>query len=70
MLAIGLAAAAVVPRLMGGLSVLRRHDRLHLAMGFAGGAMIGVALFETMPGGIRAGPRWRLLGRAHESSSG
>jgi zinc transporter ZupT len=49
MLAIALAAAAVVPRLMGGLSVLRRHDRLHLAMGFAGGAMIGVALFETMP---------------------
>jgi ZIP family zinc transporter len=39
----------MVPRVMGGLSVLRRHDRLHLAMGFAGGAMIGVALFETMP---------------------
>ena len=49
MLAIALAAAAMVPRVMGGLSVLRSHDRLHLAMGFAGGAMIGVALFETMP---------------------
>jgi zinc transporter ZupT len=49
MLAIGLAAAAILPRVMGGLSVLRRNDRLHLAMGFAGGAMIGVALFETMP---------------------
>jgi zinc transporter ZupT len=49
MLALALAAAAVVPRLMGGLSVLRRNDRLHLAMGFAGGAMIGVALFETGP---------------------
>jgi zinc transporter ZupT len=49
MLAIALAAAAAVPRLMGGFSVLRRHDRLHLAMGFAGGAMIGVALFETAP---------------------
>jgi zinc transporter ZupT len=49
MLAIALAAAAVLPRVMGGLSVLRRNDRLHLAMGFAGGAMIGVALFETMP---------------------
>lgn len=49
MLAIALAAAAVLPRLMGGLSVLRQNDRLHLAMGFAGGAMIGVALFETGP---------------------
>jgi zinc transporter ZupT len=49
MLAIALAAAAIMPRLMGGLSVLRQHDRLHIAMGFAGGAMIGVALFETGP---------------------
>lgn len=49
MLAIALAAAAAFPRLMGGLSVLRQNDRLHLAMGFAGGAMIGVALFETGP---------------------
>jgi zinc transporter ZupT len=49
MLAIALAAAAAVPRLLGGFSVLRRHDRLHVAMGFAGGAMIGVALFETAP---------------------
>jgi zinc transporter, ZIP family len=56
LLAIGLAAAAVVPRLIGGLSVLRRHDRLHLAMGFAGGAMIGVALFETMPEAFELAP--------------
>ena len=49
MLALALAAAAIAPRLMGGLSVLRQHDRLHIAMGFAGGAMIGVALFETGP---------------------
>jgi zinc transporter ZupT len=56
MLALGLAAAAVVPRLMGGLSVLRRHDRLHIAMGFAGGAMIGVALFETMPEAFERAP--------------
>jgi zinc transporter ZupT len=49
MLAIALAAAAVVPRLFGGISALRQNDRLHIAMGFAGGAMIGVALFETGP---------------------
>lgn len=49
MLAIALAASAVLPRLLGGLAVLRNHDRLHLAMGFAAGAMIGVALFETLP---------------------
>lgn len=56
MLALGLAAAAVIPRLMGGLSVLRRNDRLHLAMGFAGGAMIGVALFETGPEALEHAP--------------
>lgn len=56
MLALALAAAAMVPRVIGGLSVLRRNDRLHLAMGFAGGAMIGVALFETMPEAFRRAP--------------
>ncbi len=49
MLAIALSLAAVVPRLVGGLTVLRRGDRLHLAMGFAAGALMGVALFETLP---------------------
>lgn len=59
MLAVMLAAAAAVPRLLGGLSVLRRHDRLHIAMGFAGGAMIGVALFETGPEALRLAPHSR-----------
>lgn len=60
MLAIALSLVAVIPRLVGGLSVLRRSDRLHLAIGFAAGALIGVALFETLPeafelaGGSRA----------------
>lgn len=49
MLAIALSLAAVLPRVLGGLTVLRRSDRLHLAMGFAAGALMGVALFETLP---------------------
>jgi zinc transporter ZupT len=58
MLAIALAAAAIFPRLLGGFSVLRRGDRLHLVMGFAGGALIGVALFETGPAALDHGGAW------------
>jgi ZIP family zinc transporter len=58
MLALALAAAAVVPRLMGGFSVLRHGDRLHLVMGFAGGALLGVALFETGPEAFDHGGAW------------
>ena len=56
MLALALAAAAMAPRIIGGLSVMRQHDRLHIAMGFAGGAMIGVALFETGPEAFELAP--------------
>lgn len=49
MLAILLALSTAGPRLLGGMAVLHRRDRLHLAMGFAGGALIGVACFETLP---------------------
>lgn len=49
MLALMLAAAAAVPRLLGGLTVLRGGDRLHVAMGFAAGGLLGVAVFETLP---------------------
>lgn len=58
MLAIALAVAAVIPRLAGGFTVLRRHDRLHLVMGFAAGALIGVAVFETGPEALERGGAW------------
>ena len=49
MLGIALAFELIGPRFLGGWSVLRRRDQLHLAMGFAGGALLGVALFDTLP---------------------
>jgi ZIP family zinc transporter len=44
-----LALAAAGPRLLGGFAVLRGRDRLHIALGFAGGALLGVACLETLP---------------------
>lgn len=49
MLPFVLALAAVGPRLLGGFSVLRGRGRLHIAMGFAGGALLGVAFLDTGP---------------------
>jgi len=49
MLGIALALAAVGPRLLGGIAVLWKRDRLHVAMGFAGGSLLGVALFGAVP---------------------
>lgn len=55
MLGIVLAASAIIPRLLGGFSMLRQRDRLHLWMGFAAGALIGVAFFETLPEALELG---------------
>ena len=49
MWALGVSIAAVVPRLVGGVMVLARRDRLHLALGVAAGALVGVAVFDALP---------------------
>lgn len=50
MWALGISLAAVVPRLLGGAVVLAgRRDRLHLALGVAAGALVGVAAFDAIP---------------------
>lgn len=56
--ALAFAAAVAFPRLLGGLSVLRAGDRLHLAMGFAAGAMLAVAALETLPEAIEHTGPW------------
>ncbi len=55
-LALAMTLAAVAPRLLGGLAVLRQRDRLHVAMGFAGGALVGVAAFGTLPEALELVP--------------
>lgn len=51
-LAVGLTFLAI---LAGGLVALRFKDRLHLVLGFAGGAVIATALFELIPEMVELG---------------
>jgi len=41
--------ATFASTLLGGLFALRLRDRLHLILGFSGGAVLGVVLFDLMP---------------------
>jgi zinc transporter ZupT len=52
MLAVVLSLSALFPRWAGGILALRQRDRFHLVLGFAAGALLGVAAFETMPEGF------------------
>jgi zinc transporter ZupT len=44
--------ATFASTLMGGLFGLHLRDRLHLILGFSGGAVLGVALFDLIPESI------------------
>ncbi|MGA8278206.1 MAG: ZIP family metal transporter [Rhodanobacteraceae bacterium] len=44
--------ATFVSTLVGGLFALRLRDRLHLVLGFSGGAVLGVVLFDLIPEAI------------------
>jgi ZIP family zinc transporter len=53
--------ATFVSTLVGGLFALRLRDRLHLILGFSGGAVLGVVLFDLIPEAISlAGVRFGI----------
>ncbi len=44
-----LALATLVSTTLGGLFALRHRDRLHVALGFSAGAILGVVAFDLLP---------------------
>jgi len=54
----GIAAAAFVSTLVGGLVALGLRDKLHLIMGFSAGAVIGVAFFDLLPEAVNFGVKF------------
>ncbi len=61
-LLIGIAAAAFVSTLVGGLVALGLRDKLHLILGFSAGAVIGVAFFDLLPEAVNFGVKFHSPG--------
>lgn len=53
-----IALAAFVSTIIGGLIALRFKDKLHLIIGFSGGAVVGVAFFDLIPESIELGQKY------------
>jgi zinc transporter ZupT len=49
MLPVLLAAGTFVSTMLGGLTALKNHDRLHRLLGFTAGVVIGVVAFDLLP---------------------
>jgi zinc transporter ZupT len=49
MLAIVLAASTFISTLLGGITALRNHDRLHRILGYTAGVIMGVVAFDLLP---------------------
>jgi len=58
----GIAAAAFVSTLVGGLVALGLRDKLHLILGFSAGAVIGVAFFDLLPEAVNFGVKFHSPG--------